>query len=121
MDPTEEEMEQNAENLFTDLEGMVLRRDILGLFRDAVTVAVEGVGIAAEAALSARLWNHIDKTSPRIVPIVRAPAPGTKPLPKSKPMPPINARSLGSDKRMSPGSSRSTGPKSPPAVTKPLN
>ena len=83
---------------------------MLKLFRDGVTVLVEGVGATAEAILSVRLWNHID-SAPRIIPIIRAPAP-TKlhAVVPPKPAPPINARSFGSDKRMAPKIAPSTKP-----------
>ena len=70
----QEENNDHGDELFETIEGMVLRRDVLGLFRDGVTVAIDGVGAAAEVILSARLWNHID-TAPRLVPIVRVAPP----------------------------------------------
>jgi len=122
-DISKQEAEDNAEELFETIEGMVLGRDVVGLFRDAVTLAIDGVGAAAEVILSARLWNHID-TAPRLVPIVRV-APPVKPPPmkpptmSTKPPPPVNARPLGSDKRMTPKTTRSPDPGKTPTNDSP--
>ncbi|MBK9266641.1 MAG: hypothetical protein IPM54_43500 [Polyangiaceae bacterium] len=95
-DISEKEMAADAEELFLTVDMLVGLRETLGHFRNVVTLPIQGVGLAAEAVLSARLWNQMD-AAPRVVPIVRVPAPVKQPAVPPKAPPPVNAPSLGSD------------------------
>ncbi|MBK9266079.1 MAG: hypothetical protein IPM54_40625 [Polyangiaceae bacterium] len=95
-DISEKEMAADAEDLFLTVDMLVGLRETLGHFRNVVTLPIHGVGLAAEVVLSARLWDQLDAT-PRVVPIVRVPAPVKQPAVPPKAPPPVNAPSLGSD------------------------
>ncbi len=128
---TEQEMKEHGEDLQLAVETIVRGRDVLASVRAALTVPIDAVGTTAEFALSAALWSHMSG-KPTLLPVLRKPPP-SMPAPRQSPLhvfegrirptppsPPINARSLGSDKSVTPtaparGTPRPTTPSKTPS------
>ncbi len=116
-DLSEKEAKEDARPFFEEVEAMVRHRDQLGQVRNAMTVPIEVIGTLAELILSAALSLQMN-TAAGIVAGVPNEVPFGPPRPP-QPVPAVNARSLGSDKRMTPDSARPASPGKTPKTVSP--
>ncbi|HRI62825.1 MAG TPA: hypothetical protein PK156_01260 [Polyangium sp.] len=116
-DLSEKEMKDDARAFFDYVEMTSRYRDRIGQVRDGSTMPIEAIGTLAELILSAALLLQMDttlavvETVPKGVPV--------SPPPPPKPVPPVNARSLGSDTRIVPRTPRPVTPGKTPKTVSP--
>lgn len=111
-DISKKEMIADGQDLLEDVIGMMMRRNLLGTFRDGVGHAIDMIGTSAEALLSSHLAEALggrikaatgikSRTSTtQPAPVVNAPSPAQAPVSPARPTQPapkVNAPSLGSD------------------------
>ncbi len=116
-DLSKKDAEEDARAYFEGVEAMVRHRDQLGQARNAMTVPIEAIGTLAELILSAGLSLQMN-TAAGVVAGVANEVPFGPPRPP-QPVPPVNARSLGSDTRMVPSTPRPVTPGKTPKTVSP--